>query len=85
MIAENNYKLSGRNALVTGVSRHRGIKTAICRALAKAGANIFFTYWQKYDRTMPWGADETQPEQLQQELQALGIQAEKEVSIADTI
>ncbi|MGV2827118.1 SDR family oxidoreductase [Myxosarcina sp. GI1(2024)] len=77
MIAENNYKLSGRNALVTGVSRRQGIGTAICRTLAEAGANIFFTYWQKYDRAMPWGADETEPEQLQQELQTLGVRAEK--------
>ena len=77
MIAANNYKLSGRNALVTGVGHRQGIGTAICRALAEAGANIFFTYWQKYDRAMPWGADETHPEQLIQELQDLGVRAEK--------
>ena len=43
MITANNYKLNGRNALVTGVSRRRGIGTAICLALAEAGANVFFT------------------------------------------
>jgi 3-oxoacyl-[acyl-carrier protein] reductase len=85
MITANNYKLSGRNALVTGVSRRQGIGTAICRALAEAGANIFFTYWQKYDRTMPWGVDDTEPEQLQQELQTLGVQVEKcELDLSDS-
>lgn len=77
MITANNYKLNGRNALITGVSRRQGIGTAICRVLAEAEANIFFTYWQKYDRAMPWGADETYPEQLQQELQTLGVRVEK--------
>lgn len=76
-MAKNNYKLTGRNALVTGVSRRKGIGAAICRALAEAGANVFFTYWQKYDDTMPWGANESDPEQIQQELQTLGIQSEK--------
>lgn len=76
-MAANNYNLSGRNALVTGVSRRRGIGTAICRALAEASANIFFTYWQQYDKNMPWGADETHPEQLIQELHDLGVRVEK--------
>ena len=77
MITANSYKLSGRNALVTGVGRRYGIGTAICRALAEAGANIFFSYWHDYDASMPWGVDETEPELLQQELQALGVQVEK--------
>ena len=77
MVVVSNYKLSGRNALVTGVSRRQGIGTAICRALAEAGANIFFTYWPKYDRAMPWGADEAHPEKLLQELRDLGVRAEK--------
>ncbi|MDJ0593895.1 MAG: SDR family oxidoreductase [Pleurocapsa sp. MO_226.B13] len=81
----NNYKLSGRNALITGVSRRQGIGTAICRALADAGADIFFTYWQKYDRAMPWGADETYPDQLLQELQDLGVRAEKlEIDLSES-
>ena len=77
MITVNSYKLSGRNALVTGVGRRCGIGTAICRALAEAGANVFFSYWHDYDVSMPWGVDKTEPEVLQQELQALGVQAEK--------
>lgn len=68
-------KLQGRIALVTGVSRRQGIGAAICRILATAGADIFFTYWQAYDHTMPWGADDAGPLKLQQELQALGVRA----------
>lgn len=77
MITANSYKLSGRNALVTGVGRRNGIGTAICRALAEAGANVFFSYWHDYDVSMPWGVDKAEPELLQRELQALGVQAEK--------
>lgn len=42
-------RLTGQVAIVTGASWERGIGTAICRALAKEGANIFFTYWIPYD------------------------------------
>ena len=85
MITANNYKLNGRNALVTGVSRRRGIGTAICRALAEAGANVFFTYWQKYDDAMPWGRNETAPEELKQELENLGVRIEKlEFDLSDS-
>lgn len=70
-----NKHLQGRTAIVTGASRSQGIGAAICRKLAQAGANICFTYWQAYDRAMPWGAEDAAPEQLQQELEALGVQA----------
>jgi len=56
------HNLRGRVALVTGASRSRGIGAAICRELAIAGADVFFSYWRPYDRTMPWGADEHAPE-----------------------
>ena len=38
-------------AIVTGASRSRGIGAATCRALAQQGIDIFFTYWQAYDRS----------------------------------
>ena len=38
-------KLEGSIAIVTGVSHNQGIGTAICRKLAKEGADIFFTHW----------------------------------------
>lgn len=74
-IQSMNEYLQGRTAIVTGASRRQGIGAAICHKLAQAGASICFTYWQAYDRTMPWGAEETAPQQLQQELEALGVQA----------
>src|SRR5947207_258458 len=68
--------LTGRVALVTGASRRAGIGAAICRALAKESADVCFTYWRAYDRTMTWGADEDGPEALQTELRALGVRCE---------
>jgi 3-oxoacyl-[acyl-carrier protein] reductase len=65
-----------RLALITGASRHRGIGAAICRALAQAGIDIFFTHWSPYDSKMPWGAEEDEPGQLQKQLQAMGIRCE---------
>jgi 3-oxoacyl-[acyl-carrier protein] reductase len=50
------FRLDGRIALVTGVSRQAGIGAAIVRALAKAGADLFITYYRPYDALMPWGS-----------------------------
>lgn len=72
MVRANDGKLRGKAALVTGASRLQGIGAAICRSLARAGADIFFTYWQAYDQTMS-KADASEPEVLQQELKALGV------------
>src|SRR5690625_4258871 len=52
-------------ALVTGVSHANGIGAAVCRELAGAGVNIFFTHWE---------APNDWPESFQQELQVFGIQ-----------
>lgn len=68
--------LHGRIAIVTGASRHVGIGAAICRALAANGADIFFTHWSAFDRTLPWGADENGPNELQNELQRMGVRCE---------
>ncbi len=68
--------LRGRVALVTGVSRPRGIGTAICRELAADGADIYFTHWLAFDRTQPGGADPEAPAALREELQAFGVRAE---------
>lgn len=68
--------LSGRVAVVTGASRRQGIGAAICRALAANGADVFFTHWQPYDRTMEWGADADGPAALLAELAGLGVRAE---------
>ena len=55
------------------MSRQNGIGTAICEALAEAGADIFFTYWSAYDRTMPWGMEQDEPLRIQRRLEALGV------------
>ncbi|HLJ33032.1 MAG TPA: SDR family oxidoreductase [Ktedonobacteraceae bacterium] len=68
-----------RIAIVTGASRERGIGTAICRALAAAGIDIFFTHWCVYDATMPWGAEEHWPTSLQRELRTMGVRCESMV------
>jgi 3-oxoacyl-[acyl-carrier protein] reductase len=68
--------LSGQTAIVTGVSRNRGIGAAICRSLAEAGANIFFTSWQPYDRSIGSGDEPGFPEKLVQELHKNDVQAD---------
>ena len=68
--------LRGRVALVTGVGRRRGIGSAVCLALASRGADVVLSYWKAYDREMPWGSDEDEPEALLGELRAARIRAE---------
>jgi len=78
-----NLDLTGRVAVVTGASRRGGIGAAICRALACHGADILFTHWQAYDRTVGVGADEDGPVALERELRACGVRAEgRDVDLA---
>ena len=70
-------------AIVTGVSRLKGIGRAICCELAENGFDIFFTYWKEYDNQMPWKVTENEPDQIQQEIISFGVQCEKlEVDLA---
>lgn len=74
-----------RIAIVTGASRRAGIGAAICRALAKEGVSIMFTYWKEYDRQMDWGADEEGPEELKKEIISLGVKCESlEIDLSQT-
>jgi 3-oxoacyl-[acyl-carrier protein] reductase len=68
--------LRGRAALVTGAGRRQGIGAAVARALAARGTDIFLSYWQPYDETMPWGGDADGPRALAEELRALGVRCE---------
>lgn len=52
------YPLLGRSALVTGVSRRRGIGYAISVRLAQLGANVFIHHYSAHDEGQPWGADD---------------------------
>jgi 3-oxoacyl-[acyl-carrier protein] reductase len=49
--------LEGRAALVTGVSRRKGIGFAIAQQLAKLGADVFIHSYCSYDAEQTWGAD----------------------------
>jgi len=64
-------------ALVTGVSRLKGIGRSICTELANRGFDIFFTYWTPYDRSMPWAIASNEPQIILQEIRALGVRCEK--------
>jgi 3-oxoacyl-[acyl-carrier protein] reductase len=50
--------LAGRTALVTGVSRRRGIGFAIARELAGLGASVFTHDFAAHDVQQPWGGDD---------------------------
>ena len=49
--------LKGRVALVTGVSRRKGIGFAIAQKLAAMGADVFIHSFSSYDADRDWGAD----------------------------
>jgi 3-oxoacyl-[acyl-carrier protein] reductase len=49
--------LQGRVALVTGVSRRKGIGFGIAQRLAALGADVFIHSFMPYDASQPWGAD----------------------------
>jgi len=69
--------LNSRIAIVTGVSRLKGIGRAICCELASKGFDIFFTYWLPYDKKMPWGVSEEEPEVILKEILGFGVRCEK--------
>ncbi len=50
--------LAGRTALVTGVSRRRGIGYAIATTLAERGASVFIHHHRPHDLDQPWGGDD---------------------------
>jgi 3-oxoacyl-[acyl-carrier protein] reductase len=67
--------LQGKIAIITGASREAGIGSAICLALAHAGADIFFTHWAPFDEKEGNGAEKLWPHQLKEKLLALGVRA----------
>ena len=50
-------ELTGRAALVTGVSRRAGIGLAVVRRLLDLGASVFAHGWTPHDESQGWGAD----------------------------
>lgn len=77
--------LSGKVALITGVSRQKGIGAAIARALAQAGVNVFTTYYRSFDELMPWGSNPVEAEAIIESIKLYGVQAQGiEADLADT-
>jgi 3-oxoacyl-[acyl-carrier protein] reductase len=62
--------LTGRGALVTGVSRRVGIGYAIARRLRELGADVFVQGFAPHDASQPWGADPAGVPALADELSA---------------
>jgi len=50
-----NSPLAGRTALVTGVSRPRGIGYAVALRLARLGASVVVHHFAPHDAEQPWG------------------------------
>ncbi|MHC2998333.1 SDR family oxidoreductase [Microbacterium sp. HJ5] len=50
--------LKGKTALVTGVSRRRGIGFAVASRFAALGASVFIHHFQRHDVELPWGGDD---------------------------
>ncbi|POH69838.1 MULTISPECIES: SDR family oxidoreductase [Cryobacterium] len=50
--------LHGRTALVTGVSRRKGIGYAVAVRLAELGASVFVQHFAPHDDAQPWGGDD---------------------------
>ena len=69
--------MSNKVALVTGVSRLKGIGKAICIELAKRSIDIFFTYWSPYDQQMPWKTSAGEPDEIQRQIASMGVRCEK--------
>ena len=66
----NSRELTGRTALITGVTRRAGIGAAIARELGRAGARLFVTFFRAYDRQQVWGVESNEPESLLNELRS---------------
>ncbi len=64
MSPEGPRPLVGRVALVTGVSRRRGIGFAIADRLLADGATVFLQSWAVHDGDQAWGADPEGPAAL---------------------
>ncbi len=68
--------LMGRTALVTGVSRRKGIGFAVADRLAAMGANVFCHAFPLFDAQQPWGVDSGGLEPLWDALRQHGTRIE---------
>ena len=65
--------LTGRVALITGVSRKQGIGFGIAQRLAQAGADLFLHGYGDYDSQQRWGADKHGMEGIVEDLWHYGV------------
>jgi 3-oxoacyl-[acyl-carrier protein] reductase len=73
-----------RVALVTGVSRRRGIGFAVARRLLADGAHVVIHSWPAHDAEQPWGADPDGVAAVIEELGGVGPRlAHVEADLAD--
>lgn len=71
-----NPVLRGRVAVVTGVSRRRGIGFAIATRMAALGADLFIHSFAPFDAQQPWGAERDGVESMLTDLRGLGVRVE---------
>ncbi|GAA5201372.1 SDR family oxidoreductase [Microbacterium jejuense] len=58
MYPRTSLPLRGKTALVTGVSRRRGIGFAVASEFARLGADVFIHHYAPHDADQPWGTDD---------------------------
>jgi 3-oxoacyl-[acyl-carrier protein] reductase len=79
------HSLARKVALVTGVTRRQGIGAAVALTLAQSGADVCTAYYRPYDRKMPWGVEDTEPQEILQALRQTGVHAEGiEINLGDS-
>jgi 3-oxoacyl-[acyl-carrier protein] reductase len=71
-----NGLLAGQVAVVTGVSRAKGIGAAIALELAQDGANLFMTGWPEYDADQHSEPGLAEARPIVESIRQLGVEAE---------
>lgn len=69
-------KQQNKIALVTGVSRKVGIGATIAHELARAGLNVFITYFRPYDFESGLAGQPNEPQKLIEEIRQMGCLAD---------
>lgn len=54
----SQFPLNGQTALVTGVSRRKGIGFATAARFLELGASVFIQHYSPHDLEQPWGGDD---------------------------